>query len=218
MRFTLITLLASLSASAVHSSTIGSGSLVTRAGQKSMSDALNNTSGNGSSIGTTTNSSSVGGSKKPKPDHKTPSGNGSSIGSSTNATSGNNGTDSSPDPDDDLTGSSNSTGNGTSNPLLGPLPKNATIEERITRLEAKLADHKQKLQRAESKLVIEKQKLVKLGGGNHTTNSSAPIVSPPMKNNRTGTGNSSMPIGPHIQTKSNMSGSNTTPSKKNSTQ
>jgi hypothetical protein len=135
-----------------------------------MSDSHNATSGNGSSIGTMTNSSSVNGShgsnKKSKSDHKThlpsmssntTSGNGSSIGSSHNATSGDNDKD-----DDDLPGSSNSTGNGTKNPLLAPLPKNATTDQKIARLEAKLADHKQKLERTESKLVIEKQKLIKV--------------------------------------------------------
>ncbi|EGF99966.1 uncharacterized protein MELLADRAFT_68182 [Melampsora larici-populina 98AG31] len=193
MRFTLITIVASLSASAVHCSMIGSGSLVTRAGEKSMSDALNTTSGNGSLIEPSSNSSSVNGTQgrgnQSMPDNNstlpslnTTTGNGSSIEQGNNATSVN-GTDGRPTPETNLTGASNSTGNGTSsvtngtaNPLLGPLPKNANIDQKIARLEAKIVDHKQKLEHAESKLAAEKQKLSQISGHDHIGNNSAPIA------------------------------------------
>ncbi|KAH9824709.1 secreted protein [Melampsora americana] len=205
MRFTLITVVASLSASAVHSSMIGSGSLVTRAGQ-----SHNAPLSNGSSIGTSTNTSSVsstnGESKKAKIDLKTASVSlNTTSGKGSIPTSGKNSTGSSLDEDDDPTESFNPTSNRTSNPLLGPLPKNATIDQMIVRLETKISDHEQKLAIAEKKLVLEKQKLSKLSGGNHTTNATGPIVShPSTKSNSTG---DSSNIKPHSL--------GITPSKKN---
>ncbi|KAH9824706.1 secreted protein [Melampsora americana] len=139
MKFALITLVASLGASAVHGSTTGSRSLLTR-GDNMARETLNVISGNGTN-GSADADPSLNNTSLPPGTLK-----GTSMGNSTKLPI--------------LSSHGNGSVNGSTNippPPMGPkdlppLSPNATTSEKIANLEAKIADHKQKLERAESKL------------------------------------------------------------------